>query len=519
MSKCLLNFRIMDKPLHFGLVNERVLFSLENPERLYVADSVWDWCQRIVSWVWSPWFYSDLNRKTVHCFREYLIGHIGEERLNRISKRYNFDFQEMEKTGKPLLASHVAQVVVGVRDLRIEDIIEILQNKVLQPPHLRDKLSQIHSMEELDGQTLGELYDAMNGLLPESWRMEEVGECSGGEPTKALACFFFNQGLADQERLHLCEEHPKDPMDVFVHNMVARVIRREMQVGTLVRAPDSSKGTPQYYYLSGKLITGKGMVSYLFHPATKDSELEPIRMFRGSAFRSSEIDACSTFITDSERVFGKAAFESGKPYEEIIREVLPKVEVEAGHSLGSTLVQYRLANYDHIKKAYLYNGPGIPRKEVKKFNKMVGEKELVIRHATLDPCSQFGQVHIGYNAPSNVAIDYIKYHTPLGDNKDPHIAVWAKERLRYGHGIEGGITQKVLNSEFDHRHSLLEKIRVLIGPILSAIAKILCKFSRSYFGSRALTERGLKIGTIERGKWKVREFLAEQKSSSVYSIS
>ena len=78
-------------------------------------------------------------------------------------------------------------------------------------------------------------------------------------------------------------------------------MRRELDIGMLVPAPDSKEGSPQFYRVDGKLVTGKGMVSYWLVPAIKGTDLEPVRFDRGTAPRPGEIDGVDYFFVSNER--------------------------------------------------------------------------------------------------------------------------------------------------------------------------------------------------------------------------
>ncbi len=500
--------------------SNRVVFDHSLDGKLRVANSFFDWCQRIIAWVWAPSSYSDENRRTISCFTKYLIDRLGADRLQRICSRYSLDLDQMEKKGSPLLSRDVAKIVIGTQSLNVADINDfLLKAQGGDDPRFIGK----SSFADLDPSLFAEVCASLQNSLG-NWQVEEIrGEPSkisgrpgkiSGRPTEQLSNFYFDPFLADRERLKLVKEHPLDHFETFVHNMVARVIKREMEVGTLIPAPNNLNNKfPQFYYVSAKVVTGKGIVSYLVHPASKDTDLKPMRLFRGTSPRNSDLDAISTMITDLEKDLGRSAYESGIPYDTTISEILSSQgltvpEIEAGHSLGSTIAQYRLANTNHVKTAYLYCGPGLPEQEVEKFNKKTSPVHLVIRKSKNDPFSKLGGVHIGYQAPENVIVEFLKYHGPkkkLGQN--PHITVWGKEK--YYHGVEGGISPYLRDLRLYNKNRRSERIRSLLGPF----AAVPLRFLRSCVrildpNSRVNKERGLKIGVHKNGAWQVEHFRA-----------
>jgi hypothetical protein len=479
--------------------NDRLIFDPSSEGKLSVTNSFWDWCMRLISWIWSPASYTEENRRTVQCFKNYLIDTLGADRLQRICSRYSLNLEKIEKQGNPLLSRDVAKIVVGTRSVSVEDVNEFIQ-KNQQNPRYAGKSNFL----DLDRDTLFEVQRVLSRSLPD-WEVDPVCKNITGRPTEWLANFMYDPLLADRERLHLIEEHPRDPFETFVHNMTARVIKREMEVGTLIPAPNHPDGRKQFYYLSAKLVSGKGMVSYLFHPATADTNLPPIRFFRGTSPRNSEIDAISTLITDLESDLGRSAYESGEIYEPIIRQKLQVPTIEAGHSLGSTLVQYRLANMDHIQKAYLYCGPGVPEVEAEKFNQKNPPIELIIRTTERDLWHTLGEAHLGYQAPPNVNVDFLKYHAPITKyDQNPHVTVWNKEIYLYG--IEGGMPPAIRDEYLHHKHGVLERIRSLIGPFFALLLNFIKETVRSLFDCRIHHELGLKIGSLQAGRWQVDHF-------------
>jgi len=478
-----------------GYLSDRMVVS-EKEELLRPANSRMDWCKRIISYIWSIPSYIDENRLAVARFKEYAAARLGSQRFSRICSRYSLDFDAMEKRGSPLLSRDIAKVVIGSRDVCVADINETIGNRSFQTLDAAALASAVQNLK----QSLRSCPQALSG----EYEVPRIETKISGSATNWVARLFFDPFLADRERIQLCEDDPTDSFDLFVHNMAARVIKREMEVGTVLPAPNHRDGRRQFYYVSAKLLTGEGMVSYILHPANQDTDLQPIRFFRGSAFRTGEIDGVSTLITDLEKDLGRSAFESGQIYEPIIEQWLPPVQIEAGHSLGSTIVQYRLAHIDRIRKAYLYNGTGVPREMIAKFNKKMERApykvELVIRKSTKDLFSSLGQIHLGYRAPDNVDIDFMKFHAQKYTTS-PHVSVWGRDpKSKYG--IEG-MNREQIDAEFYNKNNFLERIRRCIGAILSWIIRIFRDLFRYFQIWQANIQYGLQIGCIKNNLWQV----------------
>lgn len=482
-------------------LSDRLIFNDALESKFQVADGFWNWFQRIISWIFIPTAYTEENRRTIQCFERYLVETIGSERLQRISSRYQLNWAEMERSGNPLLSRDVAKIAIGCKNITVEDINEYIQRNQADP-----RFAGKNNFSELDGSTLNEVRNTLAGRFDRMWQVAQITDRITGRPTQWLSRFFYDPFLADRERLQVMEDHPDDTFIDFMHNMVARVIKREMDVGTLIPAPSKEDGTPEYYYISGKLVTGKGMVSYILHPASMDSELEPLRLFRGTSPRNSELDALSTMITDLESDLGRSAYESGRIFDQVIDDWLGTPAVEGGHSMGSTIVQHRLVEKDHIKKAYLFCGPGVTEAEAEQFNQKNPDVHLYIRVAHNDIWHKLGAIHLGYAAPEKVNVDFVRYH-PLGNHDhDPHVSVWG--RMPEHFEIEEGITPEERDAALDHRNFTCELYRATVGPIAAYLLSWMRDLVRFFFSSRIAVENGLKIGHMQGPVWRVEHFRA-----------
>lgn len=334
-------------------------------------------------------------------------------------------------------------------------------------------------------------------------QVAEITDRITGRPTEFFARLFFDPFLADQERLQISQSHPTDSMEDFMHNMVVRVIKREMDVGTLILAPNSSDGRAQFYYVSAKLATDKGLVSYILHPAGNDNQLEPIRLFRGTSPRNSELGALSSVHTDLELNMGHSAYLSGRIFEPLIQDRLGSIRTAAGHSLGSAILQHLLVESDQIQTAYLYCGPGISAREVERFNQRNPSLRLLIRLCDSDLWSRFGEMHLGHHAPESVEIDFIRYR-PTGENDfDPHVTLWGTLAEHFAAERVGPEERDVL---LDHRNFIYEFYRSWMGPMMAFFLEWVRDFIRLFFDTRIALENGLRIGQMVGSRWRVDHF-------------
>jgi hypothetical protein len=402
--------------------------------------------------------------------------------------------------------------LTSLKDVQVEDIDGLIANSKLDESDWpcwisrehRLKLQQVERSEQLDAATFAQVRETLTSPFNEGLTVPLIEEHISGRPGECWARVQFDPLRADRERHQLSEEHPRDSFETFTHNMVARVIKREMNVGMYVPAPNRADGTAQFYRLAAKVVTGEGMVSYIFVPATSDMQLPSIRFYRGSAFRTGEVEGIATLITDLESKLGWSAFESGQPFEPIIQEKIPYTTI-VGHSLGSTIGQYELVYNDRIDEAYLYNGPGVSEEDALAFNARAAQSEkpikLVIREVYMDDVSAFGEVHLGYQSPADkVNIDYRRYFPPmsLAATGHSHVHVWPRDEETY-FGIEGGHSKEALNEIFYRKDSGVEFIRRNVGPFLAVALRAIRDAVYYLLQARELELRGLQIGSYENG--------------------
>lgn len=475
-----------------------------------IAGSCWDWLQRIVSWIYAPESYTDENRRTIQCFRQ-MIKPIGDAKLQRICNRYNIDLKEMEESGSPLLSRTIAQISVGIEDVDVVTMDEAIGTAKTHPdrlpPFFPDDLSlamrQVSCSEELSAANFARLYDIL-GNPAKSFPLPPMAEINGSCPTECLAWLFFDQFLADRERLKLQKENPKVKFEVFAHNFSVRIMRREINAGTLIAAPNHANGTRQFYRVGAKLITGEGMVSYCLVPATQGSDLRPIRFYRGTSTTPAEVDAFSSFITNLGPQIGSTARKSAKPFEAVLRRYLPPMEIVAGHSLGSTLAQMETVKNPTIRRGYYFSGPGLTDEKIAAFNERMQRDDaapvsLVINHAERDDLSVFGSKHLGYQAPDKVTITYRHYSALQKIRRTGvHTMMWNNQKY---YGIEGGHSSNELDQFLDHQSRCsLEWIRSSVGPYVAKVFRVIRDVFRWVFGSRTPALTGLEIGVYAQAR-------------------
>jgi len=352
-------------------INDRLVF--DQNTLLRVANSFWNF---ILSLFYvAPKNYTDQNKRTIKCFKKYLIDRIGKNRLDRVLSKMSIDLDRLEKKGYYLSSKVVAKILVGFKDVNILDIqeaIDIVHSDKTAFSHLDPailkKLKRVKRPEQLDLETFDKVYRALATPIENITTKPIEGKISG-KPTKFLARIIYDYYLSVKERLQLCETNHLLRLEGFYEKLSKVLVNRVMDVGVIIRAPNDQNNKPRYFRVAARLVTANGNISYVLIPATNDTKgLEKIRVTRGSGLKLANVDMLSYYVTDTERDIGKSPFESGKKYEKYFSR-LGKISTEMGHSAGGAITQHRAALYRKIKKVYLYNSPGVSKRVIKKFNK------------------------------------------------------------------------------------------------------------------------------------------------------
>ncbi len=447
--------------------------------------------------------YLEENKKTTSFFKAYLISQIGSKRLARISQKMNLDFDKKIKNKSPLTSRDIIKIRLAIQDVNIADIQDLLDQAKAKEPieglnlELYKKLQKADTVEDLDQITFDHLYKFLGSFLSTKVTYKKISEEISGKPTQVLARFVYDYVLSIMERLQLCEDNGQYSRKGFYEKLAKVIANRLMTVGTVIKAYNSLTGKPNYYRVAARLVTAKGCISYVFIPATKDmTDLEKIRVFRGSGLKVADIDTLSYYITDLEKDLGKSAFLSQEKYEEEIQK-LGFVHTEIGYSLGGCIAQYRAAYHPTVNKVYLFNAPGIPKHVLDKFNERTDPFKIHVRRTTQDIVDKSGCYHLGYQAPDNVIIHYSRFIKQVKSKIHPHSIVFARFKGKMA-VCTGDITKDFNNYE----RSYVEKTRIILGTFLLApIFRLIRLVVRAIFSSNAQRMQGLYIEHFKNNKW------------------
>lgn len=475
------------------------------------------WLERTVAWIHPSSSYCEENRRAVGWLETTLLEKISRQRYLRLCGRYGLNVTKMKEQGSPLLSRDVAKIAVGLRDVNVQDVEEWIREAKQDPQSpprgvsepLWKRLSEVKTSADLSASEFSAVYRALSIELDGQLKVPPIQERITGRPGEWWARVVFDPFVADRERLEISAENRTETFSVFAHAVAARVVKREMEVGALISAPDAPDGTERYYRVAAKLITAEGMVSYVFVPVTEDANLPSLRVYRGTSPRTGEIDGLSSVITDLEPDLGATAYASGAPYQEILKQKTP-YSIVIGHSLGSTLAQKELAENTNLVSAYLFSGPGAAEGDIRRLNQRLERHpvSLTIRDSEDDFVNHIGQVHAGYEWPLDLdQLDYQRYYGPKEAYRThpPHVTVWGQEEeLLYG--IEGGLPRKDLNERFYRKYKVLEIVRVYFGWIAAALLRLFRDALRFLCGARELELRGLHLGTYQNDSYNLSRY-------------
>lgn len=480
------------------------------------------WFNRLLAFFYlAPRSYSDANRQTIRIFQQHLEQIVGTARLQRVCRNMGLDLEGKKTRGDSLLSREVAQILIGLQDVKVEDVQE-LTDAIRRgdawtssvPQDIRGRLAPIHHFTNIPTDLFSRTVHSMGNPLQGSVTCPRVKGVITGKHEGPWANLRFDQLSVTRERLQLCENNPHLDESKFYEKFAKRISKRELDVGMLVPAYSTPEQRNNYFRVVAKLITSRGQVRYILMPATSDMRLRPFSVIRGTEPRSSAIDAISFFITDLEREMGRTAYESGLIYERFMQR-LGYIPVEVGHSIGGTITQWKSCDPNPSRELHIYNAPGVPLRVVRSFHQNVLSSNqpftLNIRETRHDRLQRLGDYCIGFEAPRQVNIDYVKYHKLERSPIHPHSLFF--------HGSEvtrfvalSGYTSTQLNRKFNHtRKPFLEIIRANVGGyILSPLLILVKKVFRAIFGSRADTLRGLHMERLTHNGCAVEHITEEE---------
>ncbi len=333
------------------------------------------------------------NKRTWEIYRESLIGTMGERKFEWICNRYRsrLNFTRLEKSGQPLLPEHIELFSIGSNQLLSRDI------KQRFPGNLRSSHSRV------------QLQERMRVVQP----FPIVGSYRdpvkiAGSPGSFSAFFFHDKVLMDKEKQLLFSDVGRLSFQAWMERFAKVTANRELLEGQLIPAPGYD-GRLDYYKVYRKVATGDGLVAYALRPATNDSTLKPIIVFRPSQWAVSNEDAFQTYLNDVQKNVGEMGWRAAKPFfEQLMND--PKFRrsdervLIAGYSLGGAHVQRFLeCHYENVSQALFYSDPSIDDETAEsirtKINAMPRRNEplnIQIFRAKGDFCHYVGDKHAGW---------------------------------------------------------------------------------------------------------------------------
>ena len=331
----------------------------------------------------------DLNRRTWQVFRENLIARIGNRKFEWICNRYpsQLNINSLEPSGAPLLPEHVELFSIGSRLLCRRD----LEDKF---PGTFGNLTR----EQLSNQI-------WNTLLP-TWESSTDSATTCCCSRSFWARLFYDQVFMDKEKQFVFDG------DIAFSAWLERFSRRtancELLEGQIIPAP-AQDARPDYYEVYRKIATGDGLIAYALKPATGDSTLKPLIVFRSTQFGLSGEDAIETWLNDAQLNIGEMGWKSSiASFEELMNDPhfrpLNMKIIISGYSLGGVYAQYFLAAYyEKILEAILSAAPSVDEAtallaadNISQMSDDVGPLNIQVNRVRGDVVHYGGSKHVGW---------------------------------------------------------------------------------------------------------------------------
>lgn len=359
----------------------------------------------------------EVNKQTWRIFRETLVGTIGQRKFDWICHRYRskINFIASEQYGDPLLPQHVELFSIGSNQLLTRDIKERFPEKLktITLPALRERIRNVQPFPIVG--------------------MYKDPETIYGSPGTRLANYFHDKLLMDKEKQLLFSDVGRKSFTAWLERICKVTVNREFLEGQLLAAPGPG-GLPDYYKVHRKIATGDGLIAYALKPATRDSLLKPLVVFRPSQWALSNEDALETYRNDVQPSVGEDGWKAAEPLFDQLMQDPHFIHGNqragiAGYSLGGVHAQYLLAkHYDKINQAVFYNDPSTPDEVAEKaaaaINAMPRRPEdplyMQIIRIDGDPCHYCGGKHVGWG----ITHPDVKIQLQEVDHDDKQISVF-----------------------------------------------------------------------------------------------
>lgn len=332
------------------------------------------------------------NKQTWKIFRESVVGTIGQRKFDWICHRYRsqINFTRMERSGKPLLPEHVELFSIGSSQLMGRDIKSRFPEKI--KTITREQLSERIRLVQPFG-IVGGYRDPVK---------------ISGSPGSLLAYFFHDKKLMDKEKQLLFSDVERLTFPAWLERVSKVVVNRELIEGQLIPAPGQD-GRIDYYKVHRKIGTGDGLVAYALKPATSNSTLKPLLVFRPSQWAFSNEDAFETYLNDVQPNVGEMGWKAAAAsFRQLMsdphfRRNNEKISI-TGYSLGGAHAQYFLAAHaDNVSHAVFYNDPSVDDETAERFAESMNRKPLRTEPLNIqiyrmkgDFCHYVGGKHIGW---------------------------------------------------------------------------------------------------------------------------
>lgn len=382
-----------------------------------------------------------LNEKTWRVFIDSLVKVLGGKKYQSICDRYRFDPEGRMRKGMPLLAEHIELFSIGAGQLFTRDVkrqVPGTKIKALTRLQLRQCLEDAQPFSQKLVRYLHPMY-------------------IGGTPTDFRAWFVYDPLLMDKEKQSLFSDVQYLSFPAYLERMSKSVSNRELQEKQIIPAP-CDDGELDYYRVYQKICTGEGLVAYALKPATADSKLKPLLLFRQTQMAPTGEDMVQSVKNDIwDKKIGTSGYISAAPQLDRLMSdpafVPPGNKIiVAGYSLGAAHAElFTVHHHNKITAAHFYSGPSIDAEsaerlalEIQNSDREQDPLKISIYRADGDFVHYTGEKHVGWNLdPAKAKVELIEVN-----HANREISVLSKHSFKL---YDNGQLNYTVRRKNDHR--------------------------------------------------------------------
>lgn len=429
----------------------------------------------------------ELNKRTWELLKKAVIAEVGEKKFDAICTRYSLPCQSLE-LGAPVYLKYIKIFHLGLSQITEEDLSD--DSNAYTEKQLTKKIQKIYQSR----------CGAFGSLLESTPLYASSYSHLFQDQGKSLGVLFSQAKQRDSVPSSTLRGLSNSAASSLISKFVPwlevfckRVVNREFVQGQLIPVP-GNKGAIQWYKVYAK-IASCGLVAYALAPATCNSSLPPLLVFRPTQTHAGAEDFLETLRNDLDHAIGMSGWlATESAFAKLMQDPLWRAASEkivtAGFSLGGAHMQYFLSQYaNDVVTAYSFNSPGVDENTAQKFKERIERSSscnLLIFRSEEDLVPLVGEVHVGWDMrhKKGVRVHVIQgmFDTPSKSWAHAHKRDLLSDSKCYLHEIEDPFGFHPMLHNGDQPHWLhrihdrtgwaLSRILYLIVLITTAIERI-----------------------------------------------